>query len=77
MEQHSSFENQIPMQEVLRMASTPAGKQLIALMRQKGGSEFQKAMEDAASGNYTQAKQVIESLLNDPKAQQFLKELGR
>ena len=77
MDQHFNFENQIPMQEVLRMASTPAGKQLIALMRQKGGNEFQKAMEDAASGNYTQAKQVIESLLNDPKAQQYLKDLGR
>lgn len=77
MDQHFNFENQIPIQEVLRMASTPAGKQLIALMRQKGGNEFQKAMEDAASGNYTQAKQVIESLLNDPKAQQYLKDLGR
>ena len=77
MDQNFNFENQPSMQEVLRLASTPAGQQLIALMRQQGGRRFQKAMEDAASGNYAQAKQEIESMLADPKAQQLLKELGR
>lgn len=77
MNQHLDSQNQLPMQEVLRLAATPAGQQLIAFMRQEGGGEFQKAMENAAAGNYTQAKQAIEALLSDPKAQQLLKELGR
>ena len=76
MDQNFNLPNNLPMQEVLRMATTPAGQQLIAHLRQQGGNDFKKAMENAASGNYMQAKQAIESLLADPKAQELLKELG-
>ena len=67
----------LPMEEVLRMASSPAGQQLIDLLRQQGGSNFQKAMASAASGNYAPAKQMINAMMTDPKAQKLLKELGR
>ena len=68
--------NNLSMQEVLRLASSPAGQQLIAMMQQKGGSDFQKAMASAATGDYSQAKKAIEALMTDPKAQQLLKQLG-
>ena len=77
MENNSNLPNQIHMQEVLRMAASPAGQQLIALLRQQGGSEFQKAMSGAASGDYAQAKRAIEALMDDPQAKKLLKELGR
>ena len=77
MEHHSNLPAGPSMQEVLRMAATPAGQQLIALLRQKGGSEFQAAMSSAASGDYTQAKRAIEKLMEDPQAQNLLKQLGR
>lgn len=77
MDHLSNLPNQISMQEILRLASSPAGQQLIALMRQQGGNEFQKAMSSAASGDYSQAKLAIERMIADPKAQQLLKELGR
>ena len=66
----------LSMQEVLRLASSPAGQQLIAMMRQQGGSDFQKAMASAATGDYSQAKRAIEAMMADPKAQQLLKQLG-
>ena len=77
MENNSNLPNQIPMQEVLRMAASPAGQQLIALLRQQGGSEVQNAMSGAASGDYAQAKRAIEALMDDPQAKKLLKELGR
>ena len=77
MENNSNLPSNISMQEVLRMAATPAGQQLIALLRQQGGSEFQAAMSGAASGDYTQAKRAIEKLMADPQAQKLLKQLGR
>ena len=77
MDHLSNLPNQISMQEILRLASSPAGQQLIGLMKQQGGSEFQKAMSSAASGDYSQAKLAIERMMADPKAQQLLKELGR
>ena len=76
MEQNPKMPNQPSMQEMLRMAASPAGKQLIALMQQKGGEDLQKAMKLAAMGDYTQAKKTMESVLSDPQAQKLLKELG-
>lgn len=77
MKNSSEFQNQIPMQEIYRMAASPAGQKLIALMQQKGGNEIQKVMQQAAAGDYAQAKDMIQSLMADPQAQQLLKELGR
>lgn len=62
--------------DAMRLASSPAGKQLIALLQQQGGNEFRKAMASAASGDYSQAKLVIETLMADPQAQKLLKDLG-
>lgn len=77
MEKNSDFLNQLPIQEVYRFAASPAGQKLIALMQQQSGGEFQKAMELAAAGDYAQAKRAVENLMNDPQAQQLLKEFGR
>ena len=77
MENNPNLPNHLSMQEVLRMAASPAGQQLIAMLRKQSGSDFQAAMSSAASGDYTQAKQAIEKLMADPQAQKLLKQLGR
>lgn len=69
--------NQKLIQEALRLANTPAGQQLLALMQQKGGDDLNKAMSSAAAGNYDQAKQALSSLLADPEARKLLEQLGR
>ena len=77
MENNPNLPNHVSMQEVLRMAASPAGQQLIAMLRKQSGSDFQAAMSSAASGDYTQAKQAIEKLMADPQAMKLLKQLGR
>ena len=67
----------ISMQQAMQLAQTPAGQQLIALLRSSGGKEFQEAMNKAAAGDYTQAKAVINSMLATPEAQKLLDQLGR
>lgn len=67
---------QIPdMGELIRMAQTPAGRQLIALLQSQGGTKLQQAISNAASGDYTRAKEVLSDLLSAPEAQALLKEL--
>ena len=44
MDQNSKLPNGISMQEVLRLAASPAGQQLIALMQEKGGTKFAQAI---------------------------------
>lgn len=67
----------LPIQEAIRLANSPAGRQLYALLNQQNKDAVQKAMASAASGDYDAAKQALSAMLSDPKAQQLLKELRR
>lgn len=70
----SDFDHAI--QEAKRLAGTPEGKQLAALLRQLGGTNLQQAMENAAAGDLTMAKRALQSIMNDPNARQMLQQLG-
>ena len=64
-------------QEALRLAKSPAGQQLLAMLRQTDGDALQQVMQQAAAGDYTQAKTTISQLLSTPEAQKLLEQLGR
>jgi hypothetical protein len=66
---------QYDLSELMRLAQSPAGQQLIALLQQNGGARLQTAVEKAGSGDFTQAKQILSSLLSNPEAQVLLKQL--
>ncbi|MDO5545820.1 MAG: hypothetical protein Q4F81_08360 [Eubacteriales bacterium] len=67
---------QIPdMSELVRLAQTPAGQQLITLLQKQGGPQLQQAIASAAGGDYTRAKEILSELLSSPEAQTLLKEL--
>ncbi len=63
------------MQEALRLASTPAGKQLIALLQSSGSNRIEEARKHAASGNMEQAKASLSDILSSPTVQQLLREM--
>ena len=51
---------QIPdMGELIRLAQTPAGQKLIALLQRQGGSGLQQAISSAAAGNYAHAREIL------------------
>ena len=64
------------MEEVMRIAKSPAGQQLMALLQQKDSTALAKASAQAKSGNYSQAGQTLSALLSSPEAQKLMKELG-
>ncbi len=64
------------MEEVMRIAKSPAGQQLMALLQQKDSAALAKASAQAKSGNYSQAGQTLSALLSSPEAQKLMKELG-
>lgn len=59
-----------------KIASTPAGKQLISLIKQADKQGLQSALEDAKSGNYETIRQKLEPLLASQEVQQLLRQLG-
>lgn len=63
-------------EEVMRMAKSPAGQQLIALLKQGDSIQLQQAISQAKTGDYNQASQTLSAMLSSPEAQQLLKDLG-
>lgn len=70
----SDFDHAI--QEAKKLADTPEGKQLAALLQQLGGYHMQQALDQAASGDIRQAKQAIMELMKNPEARSLLNKLG-
>lgn len=64
-------------QEALRLAKSPAGRQLIAMLQRSDNGQLQQAMQQASNGDYTKASQTLSTLLGSEEAQSLLKELGR
>lgn len=69
--------NDDAMAEAMRLAQSPAGQQLLQILRKTGGEQLQQAIAKAAAGDYDQAKQTICQLMEDPEAQKLLSQLGR
>ena len=63
-------------EDILRMASSPAGQQLLALLRQGDNAALAMAIAQAKAGNMAQAGQTISTMLSSPEAQKLIKELG-
>lgn len=69
--------NSVNMQEIMRIAKSPAGQQLIAMLKEKDPTALQQAAKQASHGNYTQAMDRLKDVLSSPEGQRLLKDLGR
>ena len=63
------------LQDIMRLANSPAGQQLIAVLQKQNNPEFRQAATQAASGNYSQAKNKVQTLLRDPQILALLQQL--
>lgn len=64
------------MEEIMRLAKSPAGQQLMAILQKEDSTKLQQAVTQAQAGNLTQAGQTLGDILNSPEAQQLIKTLG-
>ena len=69
-------DNTAYIQQAMKLAQSPAGQQLIKLLQETGGNDLQSAIEKAAAGDYTQAKQALNTLMRNPEARKLLKQMG-
>ena len=65
------------MQEALRLAKTPAGQQLLAMLQRADAEKIRQVMDQASAGDMDQAKKSISALLDTPEAKALLAQLGR
>lgn len=64
------------MEDIMRLAKSPAGQQLMAMLKQGDNVKLEQAVTQAKTGDYAQASQTLSAMLSSPEAQKLLKELG-
>ena len=64
------------MEDIQRLAQTPAGQQLIAILQQKDRTQLQQAVAQAQAGDYAKASEVLSTMLSSSEAQNLIKQLG-
>lgn len=63
------------MQEAMRLAQSPAGQQLLAMLRQENDSQLQQAVQKANSGDLAGAAHILNTLLASSEAQSLLRKM--
>lgn len=64
------------MRDAMELANSPAGQQLINLLKNADSTVLERAMNEAASGNFEKAKQSLTPLLENSETQALLRQLG-
>ena len=64
------------MQDAMKLANTPTGKQLLNQLQKSNPKELEQAMTQAAQGDYSNLSQTLKPLLASQEIQKLLKQLG-
>ena len=64
------------MQDAMKLANSPTGKQLLNRLQKSNPKELEQAMAQAAQGDYSNLSQTLKPLLASQEIQKLLKQLG-
>lgn len=65
----------LSMQDAMKLANSPAGQQLLALLRDSHGDKIDQALTQASSGDYAQLSKTMQTLMASPEARALLEQL--
>ncbi len=69
--------NDMDMQEVIKLANSPAGKALMAQLQQSHAEQVRQATQQAQQGSMDDATKTVRQMLSSPEIRKLLKQLGR
>ena len=64
------------MEDAVRFVNSPAGQQLLTMLKNSGDPALRTAMEQAAKGDLTGAKESLSAIAASEEIQQILKKTG-
>lgn len=64
------------MEQAMQLMNTDAGKKLLALLQSSNDPGLKKAMDQAAKGDLSQAKESLGAITASPEIQALLRQLG-
>lgn len=63
------------MQDALRLAKSPAGQQLLAMLQQSDSSQLQRVIDQANAGDFAKASQTLNAMLSSDDAKKLIQQL--
>ena len=63
------------MEDAMRLAKSPAGQQLLAMLRSQESSHLQQLMQQIKNGDYQSAGSALSSMLSSEKAKELMRQL--
>lgn len=61
--------------ELLKIANSPDGQRLLSLIQERGGAQYNQAMQQAESGDYSGAKEMISKIISSPEAMKLIQKI--
>ena len=65
------------MQEAMRIAASPQGKQLLSMLNLGQSDKSGKAMASYQAGNTQEAKRILEEVLSSPQGKKIMEQMGK
>ena len=65
----------INLSELMKIANSAAGQELLSLVQNKKDEKFDEAMQQAQSGDFSQAQEIISKILSTPEAEALMKKI--
>ena len=62
--------------DAMKLAQSPAGKQLFTQLQAQNAAALEQAMAQAANGDYEKVKLTMSALLKDPAIEALLRQMG-
>lgn len=72
-----NFDSSIDYAQLLQLAQSPAGQQLIAALKQSQGNQLSAALTKAALGDYAPVKTIVTEFLSTAEGKALLEQFGR
>lgn len=65
----------INLSKLMEIANSTAGQELLSLVQNKKDEKFDEAMQQALSGDFSQAQEIISKILSTPEAEALMKKI--
>ena len=65
----------INLSELMKIANSAAGQELLSLVQNKKDEKFDEAMQQSQSGDFSQAQEIISKILSTPEAEALMKKI--
>ena len=65
----------IDFSELMKIANSPAAQELISLVQKNRDEHFDRAMQQAQDGDYSQAQAMLSQILSTPEARALMEKL--